>query len=181
MGARLRHSGFLDFIAARDYRFMQCVTAWSAPPWIRVWMTAATRAGDGWLWYALGVLLLAAGGEQRWPALASAALAVAAGIALFTILKRTFRRSRPSELGPHCWSDLLPPDQFSFPSGHTITAFAMAASLSAFYPGLLIPLSFCAASVAASRVVLGMHFVTDVIAGAGIGVLLGNQAAMLFS
>jgi undecaprenyl-diphosphatase len=181
MRQRLRNLRLLHFIAARDYRLMQCVTAWSAPPWIRLWMTAATRAGDGWLWYLIGVSVAILGGEQRWAALAACTLAVTAGVALFMGLKRTFRRSRPSELGPHCWSDLLPPDQFSFPSGHTITAFAMAASLTPFYPGLLIPLSFCAASVAASRVVLGMHYLTDVIAGAGIGIILGRQAAMLFS
>ncbi len=52
----------------------------------------------------------------------------------------------------------LPPDQFSFPSGHTITAFAVAVSLSRFYPELATGLLFCALSIAASRILLGMHF-----------------------
>jgi undecaprenyl-diphosphatase len=80
---------------------------------------------------------------------------------------------------PHCWATLLPPDQFSFPSGHTITAFAVAISLSIFYPEMLASLLFCALSVAASRILLGMHFLTDVIAGAAIGGLLGYVAAEL--
>jgi undecaprenyl-diphosphatase len=80
---------------------------------------------------------------------------------------------------PHCWATLLPPDQFSFPSGHTITAFAVALSLGAFYPAMLPGLLFCAASVAASRILLGMHFLTDVLAGAAIGAAVGSLAGSL--
>jgi undecaprenyl-diphosphatase len=133
-------------------------------------MICATRGGDGWLWYALGAMLLLFGGEQRFVAVGAAGLAAATGIALFLKLKRATRRKRPSE--PHCWACLLPPDQFSFPSGHTITAFAVSMSLAAFYPELGIGLLFCAISVAASRILLGMHFLSDVLAGATIGALL---------
>jgi undecaprenyl-diphosphatase len=79
---------------------------------------------------------------------------------------------------PHCWATLLPPDQFSFPSGHTITAFSVAISLSVFYPPLTIGLLFCAVSVALSRILLGMHFLSDVLAGAAIGSVLGYSAAL---
>ncbi len=80
---------------------------------------------------------------------------------------------------PHCWATLLPPDQFSFPSGHTITAFAVAVSLSRFYPDLAIGLLFCAVSVAASRILLGMHFLSDVLAGAAIGSLLAFRLTIV--
>jgi undecaprenyl-diphosphatase len=73
----------------------------------------------------------------------------------------------------------LPPDQFSFPSGHTITAFAVVISLSHFYPDLTAGLLFCAVSVAASRILLGMHFLSDVVAGAAIGTLLARAAILL--
>jgi len=84
-------------------------------------------------------------------------------------------------LEPHCWATLLPPDQFSFPSGHTITAFAMASSLGVYYPALLPGLLFCAASIALSRILLGMHFLSDVIAGALLGAALGYTSASLFA
>jgi undecaprenyl-diphosphatase len=142
-------------------------------------MMAATRGGDGWLWYAMGLVILLFGGEQRFQALGAAALAAGVGIALFLRLKRAARRKRPCALEPHCWATLLPPDQFSFPSGHTITAFAIAVSLSAFYPGLALGLIFCAISVAASRILLGMHFLSDVVAGAAIGAALGYGAAAM--
>ena len=171
----------LGYIATRDQRLMTRVNGWRPPSWFRAWMLGSTRGGDGWLWYVIGLLVLLFGGEERWHAVGAGSTAVASGVGLFILLKRTFRRRRPCALGPHCWADLLPPDQFSFPSGHTITAFAMLASLVCFYPILLIPMTFCALSIAASRIILGMHFLSDVIAGALIGITIGYNAAQLFA
>jgi undecaprenyl-diphosphatase len=53
-------------------------------------------------------------------------------------------------------------------------------SLGTFYPAALPVLMFCAASVAISRLLLGMHFLTDVVAGSGLGAALGYTAARLF-
>ena len=166
-------------VEAGDHRLMRRVNRWRPPQWLRLWMIAATRGGDGWLWYAMGAVVALFGGLERFHALAAAVLAVSVGIGLFLVLKRSFGRRRPCALEPHCWATLLPPDQFSFPSGHTITAFAVATSLSMFYPAMLVSLLFCALSVAASRVILGMHFLTDVLAGAAIGGLLGYLAATM--
>jgi len=160
-----------------DHRVMIRVNHWRAPKWLRLWMIAATRCGDGWLWYATAAMIGLFGGHARWAALASAVAAVSFGIVLFLRLKRAFGRRRPCSMEPHCWATLLPPDQFSFPSGHTITAFAVTLSVGAFYPAMLPGLLFCAASVAASRILLGMHFLTDVLAGAAIGSAVGLVAA----
>jgi undecaprenyl-diphosphatase len=160
-----------------DHRLMIRVNHRRAPKWFRLWMIAATRCGDGWLWYATAAMIGLFGGHHRWAALASAVAAVSFGIVLFLRLKRAFGRRRPCSMEPHCWATLLPPDQFSFPSGHTITAFAVTLSVGAFYPAMLPGLLFCAASVAASRILLGMHFLTDVLAGAAIGSAVGSVAA----
>jgi undecaprenyl-diphosphatase len=159
----------LTFISHRDQRLMHRIHRWPAPRWVRIWMLAATRAGDGWLWYAMGLVVLLFGGEQRFRAVGAAALATGSGVLLFLQLKKLTGRRRPCTFEPHCWAKLLPPDQFSFPSGHTITAFAVSVSLSLFYPELAIGLMFCAVSVAVSRIMLGMHFLSDVLAGAAIG------------
>ncbi len=144
-------------------------------------MTAATRAGDGWLWAACGVLLLVSGDAHRFAAFAAAALAVAAGILLFRSMKTAVGRARPCDIETHCWATALPPDQFSFPSGHSITAFAVAVSLGMFYPGLRPALLFCASNVAVSRILLGMHFLSDVAVGAVIGAGLGLGGYLLVS
>jgi hypothetical protein len=94
----------------------------------------ATRGGDGWLWYAMGLAILLFGGEVRFAALGAAGLSSVLSILLFIWLKRLTGRRRPCQIEPHCWATLLPPDQFSFPSGHTMTAFAVAIPLAMFYP-----------------------------------------------
>jgi undecaprenyl-diphosphatase len=169
-----------NYIAARDHWLMYRLNNWRAPRWIRLWMICATRGGDGWLWYALGLAVLFFGGEQRFSAAGAAGCAAALGTVIFLLLKRKTGRRRPCAIAPHCWARLLPPDQFSFPSGHTITAFAVGVPLALHYPTLAGGLMFCATSIAISRIVLGMHFLSDVIAGALIGVLLGYGAYWVF-
>jgi undecaprenyl-diphosphatase len=159
----------LSYIDRRDHTLMRRVNRWHAPRWIRVWMLCATRGGDGWLWYAMGLIVLLTGGHDRFLAVGDAGLAAGLGTAIFLRLKKATGRRRPCAIEPHCWATLLPPDQFSFPSGHTITAFAVAVTLSRFYPDLATGLMFCALSIAASRILLGMHFLSDVVAGAAIG------------
>ena len=100
-------------------------------------------------------------------------VAAAMGVGLFCVLKQMARRPRPCALAPHAWATLLPPDQVSFPSGHTMTAFAVITPLLLWSPEMALGLLFCALSVAASRIVLGMHFLSDVVAGAALGVLVG--------
>jgi len=168
-------------VEAADHRLMRRVHRWMPPPWVRWWMLAATRAGDGWLWYLCGVVVLLSGDVNGHRAVGAAALAVGSGIGLFKCLKRCVGRTRPCALERHCWADLLPPDRFSFPSGHTITAFAVTAALGGFYPAALPALLFCAVSVAASRIVLGMHFLSDVMAGAALGCILGYTSVRLFA
>ena len=169
----------LNFIARRDHTLMRRLNRWRAPRWVRVWMILATRAGDGWLWYLLGAAILMFGGEPRFAAVGAGTLSASTGIVIFLWLKKAAGRRRPCAFEPHCWATLLPPDQFSFPSGHTITAFAVALSLIHFYPDLTVGLLFCALSVAASRILLGMHFLSDVVAGAAIGALLARVAVFI--
>ncbi|MBV9303565.1 MAG: phosphatase PAP2 family protein [Acidobacteriaceae bacterium] len=170
----------LQFIATGDHKLMRKVNRWRAPKLVRLWALAATRAGDGWLWYLTGLFIFIFGGQNRFPAIASAGSAAAAGIGIFALTKKFSSRKRPFEIEPHCWAKLLPPDRFSFPSGHTITAFSVAISLSQFYPVLLPALLFCAVSIAISRILLGMHFLSDVIVGALIGTGLAFSSSAIF-
>jgi undecaprenyl-diphosphatase len=169
------------YIEKRDHRVMRRVNNWKAPRWIRFWMLTATRMGDGWLWYGLGAILLAVGGSRGYEAVGAAGSAGVLGVFVFKALKRLSHRPRPCEVEPHCWAKVLPPDQFSFPSGHTMTAFSIALVVSFFYPTLEWPLYFLAASIGVSRVVLGMHFLSDVLAGAVLGSALGVASIVTFA
>jgi undecaprenyl-diphosphatase len=169
-----------SLITKGDHSVMRRANNWEAPHWVRLYVIGATRGGDGWLWYAMGLAILALGGKTRFEALGAAGVSSALSILLFMWLKRLTGRRRPCQLEPHCWATLLPPDQFSFPSGHTMTAFAVAIPMVLFYPTLAIGLFFCALSIAVSRILLGMHFLSDVVAGALIGTGLGYLGYFAF-
>jgi undecaprenyl-diphosphatase len=106
----------------------------------------------------------------------AAGLAVAVGALVFHKAKRFFCRRRPMDIEPHCWAHIVTKDKFSFPSGHSTTAFAVAVTLGCCYPEIRPVLMALAANVAVSRVVIGMHFVTDVLVGSGMGSILGYLA-----
>ena len=170
----------LQYIATRDHRLMRRVNSWRAPHWIRLWMICATRGGDGWLWGIMALVVALFGGPDRWAAIAAGGTASGVGCLLFICLKRKAARKRPCHIAEHCWARLLPPDRFSFPSGHSITAFAIAVPAGLFYPNLLSGVIFCAVSIAASRILLGMHFLSDVLAGCALGGMLGYVCYLLY-
>jgi undecaprenyl-diphosphatase len=166
----------IDRLSGPEHKLMRHVNRWRAPRWVRWWMLLTTRAGDGWLWGAIGIAVLMSSDPMRLRALESAACAVTAGILIFHGVKRRVRRKRPCDVEPHCWAKVTTRDQFSFPSGHATTAFAVALSLGCFYPAIMPMLIVLAANVAISRVVSGMHFVSDIVVGSGMGGLLGYAA-----
>lgn len=167
-------------IQSNDHRLMRRVHRWRAPRWFRILMIVSTRGGDGWLWYVLTLILLLYGGPHRYAAIGSGFAAEAVGILLFRFLKHSSRRKRPCEIEPHCWASILPPDKYSFPSGHSITAFAVAMSIGFFYPQLQGPLLAIAVLIASSRIILGMHFLSDVLVGSAIGAMLGLASFYIF-
>lgn len=163
-------------LSAPDNSLMRRLNRWRAPRWFRWWMLLATRAGDGWLWGLVGIAVLFSPDPFRFHAIEAAACAVAVGIVLFHQLKRKVCRVRPKDVEPHCWAKIVTRDKFSFPSGHSTTAFAVALSLGSFYPEIMPLLLMLAANVAISRVIVGMHFLSDILVGSGMGALLGYIA-----
>jgi undecaprenyl-diphosphatase len=96
------------------------------------------------------------------------------GVAVYGALKRLFVRERPFIRHAAISQAALPLDRYSFPSGHTLHAVSFAWQATVHFPELgwvLVPL---AALIAASRVVLGLHYPTDVIAGAVVGAWLAE-------
>lgn len=166
-------------IETRDHRLMRRVHQWRPPHWFRMYMVFATRLGDGWLWYGIGTLIAIFGGPHRFRAVWAIGAAAGIGILLFRVVKLISRRRRPCEIEPHCWSSMTPPDEFSFPSGHSIAAFAVTVAAGSFYPELLWFLLPLAVSIAVSRIILGMHFLSDVVVGSSIGAVIGYACAHL--
>ena len=85
------------------------------------------------------------------------------------MLKRTVARPRPCDGSGRSLAVIEVPDAFSFPSGHAAAAAAVAGTISLAYPPLAPLLLPLAAVIAASRVLLGVHHLSDVLAGAALG------------
>jgi undecaprenyl-diphosphatase len=171
-------NALLAYVNESDVRWDDRARLWAAPRWFRLWMRAATRLADGWLWLTLLAAPLASAGG--WRLLAKGTLAVSATNALLVLLKRHFRRTRPCERCPHpLFAEVVPPDPFSVPSGHTMNAFAFASVVALGFPVLAPALLVVGVSVAASRVVLGMHYVSDVVVGSLLGTMVGVSTSAL--
>jgi len=129
-----------------------------------------SRSADGWLYVLLPLLYLAAGSQGAETFIGLALIAFAVERLVYFVLKNTCRRRRPPDLLPGFRSLVIASDKFSFPSGHTSAAFLFSGLCAGeFGPLAAILLYPWACAVGASRVILGVHFPTDIVAGAALG------------
>lgn len=144
-------------------------------------MHAASRAANkSRLWLAISAVLASAGGMRGRRAATHGVTAIALTSSVVNgPLKLIMRRGRPGEL-LHGQPALVPmPGSFSFPSGHSASAFAFATSVAREWPAVGVPLLGVAGSVAYSRVHNGVHYPSDVVVGAGLGVAAASISAAL--
>jgi undecaprenyl-diphosphatase len=146
---------------------------------VRSFFAGVSRLGDGAFWYALMALIVVFGGTAGLPASAHMAATGVVALLLYRGLKRWTRRPRPFASDRRIQALVRPLDEFSFPSGHTLHAVSFSVVAVAYYPVLAWVLAPFAASVAASRVVLGLHYPSDVLAATAIGLLLGSVSLWL--
>jgi membrane-associated phospholipid phosphatase len=134
-------------------------------------------------WWVKGPLLVAVGWGadlrcgRRFPLVAlaaSSAFFLASG--LNAVLKAIVDRSRPPEaIGLDALVGV--PGSPSFPSGHAMSAFAVAGAIALLAPRLRRPVLIVAAAIAFSRVYLGVHFWIDVLVGSAFGLAIGLGCA----
>jgi len=178
----MKAGGFNTFIArvdAAEYSICRKLNRGAAFAFPRRLFQIASRLGDGVIWYVLlGLLPLLYGPAAIKPAIMMALTGIL-GVVLYKALKKVFVRERP--FITHSTIDLAmaPLDRYSFPSGHTLHAVSFAWQATAHFPELGWVLMPLAGLIAASRVVLGLHYPTDVLAGAAIGAALAELGCSL--
>ncbi len=144
-------------------------------------MMFASKLGDGPVWTILSLIILAFGGTAGRHAVLLVAASTLLCVSIFKLIKRATSRKRPFEMYPDLLMEyaLPPPDMFSFPSGHSMNAFAIAVIMGYYFPFMMLPLLALALLIAASRVFLALHYPTDCIVGALMGVLVSTGLIFL--
>jgi undecaprenyl-diphosphatase len=171
------HDPVLD--APRELRWTLGLNRWGARPPVTRLFAVVSRLGDGPAWYALMALLPLLDGARGVAASLHLAATGLAALVLYRALKRLTRRPRPCARHRAIVAHVPPLDEFSFPSGHTLHAVAFTAVACAWYPPLALLLVPYALLVAASRVVLGLHYPSDVLAAIAIGGALATCSILL--
>ena len=159
----------LEPVRFRDTGWCLRANRWGEGTVVRRFFTAISRLGDGVFWYALMATLVLFDGMEGLVASAHLAATGVIALTLYKLLKRWTRRPRPfaSDVRIRAW--VAPLDEFSFPSGHTLHAVAFSIVAISHYPTLswlLVPFTAC---VALSRVILGLHYPSDVLAALAMG------------
>lgn len=148
---------------------------------IRLFFKAISRLGDGVFWYSIGLALPFIYGAEGMAALGHCAITGLLCLAIYSQLKNRLVRQRPflsftNDITAHT----APLDLYSFPSGHTMNAVNFAVLSSFFFPVLFWLVVPFAVLVALSRVILGMHYPTDVLVGACLGAIISGGSLLIW-
>lgn len=133
-----------------------------------------SRLGDGPFWYGLLAALPIAFGRAGLHASVQMGVAAILGVAIYLTLKTRLVRERPYITHIGIEAHAAPLDRYSFPSGHTLHAVCFTSLTVIHFPWMAVPLVPFALLIAASRVIMGLHYPSDVLAGAAIGAALAG-------
>ena len=162
-----------------EWRVCLACNRWGGEKSVMHCFRLISRLGDGLIWYALMLGISVFGGQHGYKAALHMAGVGIVAVTLYRLLKRWTRRPRPFRSHAEIVAHIAPLDEFSFPSGHTLHAVSFSLVATAWYPQLftvLLPLTLL---IAASRVVLGLHYPSDVIVAMLIGFALAETSCLI--
>lgn len=148
---------------------------------IKQLFSLVSRLGNGVFWYILILLIPFAYGIEMLHVSLQMMLTGLIGLAIYKLVKSKTTRLRPYNSHPEIILGTTPLDQYSFPSGHTLHAVGFSIIAIHYIPELSIILVPFTILTAFSRIVLGLHYPTDVIAGAFVGLSVSLSVITIFS
>jgi len=149
--------------------------------WVAIVFGAISRIGDGVFWYALMLAMTLIWGMDAVPAVLRMGAVGIVGVVIYKIMKLRIKRFRPCDRHKSVKRIVPPLDQYSFPSGHTLHAVGFSVMACAHFPVLAWVLVPLATLIAISRMVLGLHYPSDVLVGGMIGAALSLATLALVS
>ncbi|NEA99821.1 phosphatase PAP2 family protein [Streptomyces sp. SID13726] len=153
-----------------DHQLLSALRAYGGEPYVAGAARALSRAGEhGALWLAAGLAGAAVDGARRGAWLRGTALTAGAHLVSMGV-KRVVRRPRPAHVEPL----VRTAGRHSFPSSHATSAAAAAVAYGTLGARVVPPL---AAAMCLSRLVVGVHYPSDVVAGAALGALTARVGA----
>jgi undecaprenyl-diphosphatase len=168
-------------VVRMDLFLLNHIISWNVNTFIRRLFYWISRSADGYLYIMYGLSLLITFGTFGRVLLLAMLAAFAANLIVYYLVKNLIKRERPFRAIENLSNLIVPPDKYSFPSGHTAGAFIIAQIMSFQFPSLEGPLFIWAALVGISRIFLRVHYPTDVIAGTVLGLVTSALGiALLF-
>lgn len=163
----------LDIIDVIDYSLLQALSLPFRGEISNKFWQFITMLGDwGMIWIVLGIVLLCFVDTRR----CGLGILIALILSLVVcnlFLKELVLRPRPFVTHPEFTALIVPPDRWSFPSGHATASFAAVGALLCFYKLWGLVAVVPALAICYSRLFLGVHYPSDVLCGILIGLLLG--------
>lgn len=166
----------VEYFDALELGVCRRINALSRLSFLRAFFSAVSRLGDYPAWIIFGLICAYQLGADA-PVFVIQTLATAAtGIVVYKLLKNRLVRERPYITHGEIVCGTAPLDRYSFPSGHTLHAVSFTILYGSYEPVLLVVLLPFAILVAASRIILGLHYPSDVLAGGAIGAAIATAS-----
>ena len=162
-----------------DYNLFALVSGRDEGQVLKIFYKGLSRLGDGHLYILFALWEMLFNGYAGRMLVLVILLAFAMELPAYMLIKKSVKRLRPFERYPKIPFFIKPPDQYSFPSGHTAAAFLMARLISWQLPLLSFLLFVLAGLIGYSRVYLRVHYPSDVLFGLMLGLLAANLALMI--
>ncbi|MBN1830838.1 MAG: phosphatase PAP2 family protein [Deltaproteobacteria bacterium] len=171
---------FVDSITHWDLIFLNTIFGLNGRRLISAVMPWISHSANGYYYPAIPLFLYLIDPHTARSFLLAGIMAFVIELPLYKALKNWIKRERPCEVLFGVYPRVSPSDLFSFPSGHTAAAFLIATLVCRFFPVLLFPVYVWALLVGMSRIYLGVHYPSDILAGLFIGVSCALVGIVVF-